>query len=299
VSRRVLVTGATGFIGAALVARLSAAGEEVHAVSRTAADTAGARWSTLDLADAAAVQQAMERIAPEVVFHLAGRVTGARQIDEVLPSVHANLMSTVHLLTAAHRTGCRRLVLAGSMEEPADSQQAPPSPYAAAKQASGIYLRLFRDLYSLETVHLRIFMVYGPGQLDLRKVIPHATLSLLRGRAPELASGRRRLDWVYRDDVVEALVAAGVAPQLPARPIDVGTGMRTSVREAVEHLHARLGGPAPRFGAQPDRPLESEPVADTALAREALGWQATTGLREGLDRTAEWYAAALADGRLG
>lgn len=289
--RRVLVTGASGFIGSHLVRRLRAERAEVHAVSRLPRPTEsdGVRWWPGDLKEAATVRALVEVVRPDVVFHLASHVTGIRDLDLVLPAFYNNLATTVHVLTAATEIGCRRIVLAGSSEEP-ERGHAPCSPYAAAKSASSAYAGLFYALYRAPVVVARIFMTYGPGQRDLRKVIPYVALSLLRGQAPQLTSGAREVDWVYVGDVVEGLLAVGQAPQVDGCTIDLGSGRLVSVRAVVEQLAHVVGTHVkPLFGVVPDRPLERVRAADTDCAHALLGWSPRTALEEGLERTVAWY----------
>ena len=110
----------------------------------------------------------------------------------MLPAFHANLESTVRLLAAASAApagSCRRIVLAGTMEEPdLDAGEAPGSPYAVAKAAATLYARFFRSLYGTPVVTARVFMVYGPGQVDHSKVVPYA---ILAGVAEAGAAARR------------------------------------------------------------------------------------------------------------
>jgi UDP-glucose 4-epimerase len=300
--RRVLVTGASGFIGARLCERAREIGAVVHGVSRRrpAAAAPGVHWEQLDLTDEAAVRALVRRVQPDVVLHLASEVSGDRSADSVLPMLHANLVAAVNVMLACHAAGCRRVVLAGSMEEPdfGDPEEVAQSPYAAAKWAALTYARMFRALYELSVVHLRIFMVYGPGQRDLRKLIPYVTTSLLRGEAPALMSGDREVDWVYVDDVVDAFLAAAVTPGADAASLDIGSGELVTVRAVVAHLHRLVGGSIePSFGALPDRTLERVRVADPATAAAALGWRPRTLLEDGLARTVEFYRAQLGPAR--
>ena len=146
----------------------------------------------------------------------------------------------------------------------------------------------------LPVVHLRIFMVYGPGQRDLGKLVPYVTTSLLRGETPELSSGDREIDWIYVDDVVDAFLAAAVAPGGEGASLDIGSGELVSVHTLVAHLRRLVGGEVqPRFGALPDRRLERVRVADPAGAATAIGWRHRTSLQEGLARTVEFYRARL------
>lgn len=301
-SRRVLVTGASGFIGARLCERAGKLGAVVHGVSRRSSPAASpaVHWEQLDLTDEAAVRALARRVQPHVVLHLASEVSGDRSAEAVLPMLHANLVAAVNVMLACHEVGCRRVVLAGSMEEPdlGDPDAVAQSPYAAAKWAALTYAQMFRALYELSVVHLRIFMVYGPGQRDLRKLIPYVTTSLLRGEPPELMSGDREVDWVYVDDVVDAFLAAAVTPDADAASLDIGSGELVTVRAVVAHLRRLVGGSIePSFGAIPDRRLERVRVADPATAAAALGWRPRTPLEDGLARTVEFYRAQLGPDR--
>jgi hypothetical protein len=119
-------------------------------------------------------------------------------------------VAAANVLVAATEGGVRRLLLAGSLEEPDphESWPVPASPYAAAKLGAGAVARMCHALYGTPVVWLRLFMVYGPAQPDVRKLIPHVTLSLLRGEAPRLSNGKRLVDWIYVDDVVRRSAAA-------------------------------------------------------------------------------------------
>jgi UDP-glucose 4-epimerase len=292
--RRVLVTGASGFVGTALCDRLRHLGADVNGVSRRPVERDGVHCWVADLAEADAARQVVRDVEPEVVFHLASLVTGSRAIEAVAPTVRDNLLTTVHLLTAACEVGGPRVVLAGSMEEPdlGDPEPTPVSPYAAAKYAATTYARMFHALYGLQVASLRVFMVYGPGQRDGAKLLPYVIRTLLQDRSPELSSGRRRVDWVYIDDVVSAFLAAACAEPIVGTAVDVGSGHPVTIRSLVERIVAEVGGEArPTFGARADRPAEREPVADVTRTEQLLGWAPTTPLDVGVARTVEWFRA--------
>jgi UDP-glucose 4-epimerase len=292
--KKVLVTGASGFIGLHLCRRLSGLGARVHAVSRTfREDEEGKlRWWQGDLGDRETAYNLFRIIQPEVTFHLASHVTGGRDIGFVVPTLHSNLVTTVNLLAAATEIGCDRVIIAGSLEEPAAGDMAaiPCSPYAAAKWASSAYARMFHALYCTPVVIARLFMVYGPGQQDLRKLVPYVTLSLLRGQAPELSKGERLVDWIYVEDVVDGLLSATQAPYIEGSVIDLGSGILVPIRTVVKQLVELVGTKIePLFGALPDRPFEQVRVADVAQAAAKIGWRPATPLAVGLQRTVEWY----------
>lgn len=292
-TRRVLVTGASGFIGSRLCRKLGDEGTEVHAVSRgSRGDQYPIHWWTADLADYDATSRVVRAVQPDLVFHLASHVSGSRDLREVLPTVRGNLLSTVNLLTALRDSGRPRTVIAGSAEEPVptDPDQIPSSPYAAAKVAATTYARTFHARFGLPTLTLRISMVYGPGQQDGAKLIPYVTRSLLRGESPDLSSGNREVDWVYVDDVVNAFIAAANAPEIVGESLDIGTGRLVSVRAVVERIAELIDGPAaPRFGVLADRPFERTLLANLTRSHIAIGWEPRTCLTDGLANTVDWF----------
>jgi UDP-glucose 4-epimerase len=172
----------------------------------------------------------------------------------------------------------------------------PCSPYAAAKWAANGYARMFHALYDTPVVVARLFMVYGPGQRDLRKLIPYVTLSLLRGEPPKLSSGRRPVDWIYVNDVVIGLLNLGNAPGVDGAVVDLGFGELVTTREVVEILRDIIGGPQPEFGALPERPMERVKTADVDATYRMIGWKPAVSLREGLKKTVEWYQSQLKTG---
>jgi nucleoside-diphosphate-sugar epimerase len=291
---RILVTGATGFIGQRLCRRLCAEGHRVHATSRRQqhAEASGPRWHQADLADLAVARDIFATVKPDVVFHLAGEVGANPDFSLVLPTFHSLLASTINVLVAAMEENCGRIVLTGSLTEPLPGERiaVPQSPYAAAKWAGAGYGRMYHDLFGAPVVILRPFMTYGPGQAP-NKLVPSAALALLRGERPKVSSGTLAADWVYIDDVVEAFIAAATAPGIEGETIDLGTGTLVPMREVIERLVAIVGEDIePHFGALPDRLNENTVAANTADAEKYFGWRAQTSLDEGLRETVAWYS---------
>ncbi len=296
VTKRVLVTGARGFLGSNVAVRLSQLGAEVYGIARHATQNReGIRFLTADLRDIDALRTLLKDIRPDVIIHLAGQAAASPDAELVLSSFYDNLATTVHVLSEAVLLGCSRVVITGSLEEPdySDGDVVPSSPYAASKWATVVYGRMFHKLYQLPVVIVRPFMTYGPGQGDT-KIIPYVALSLLRGAVPTIGQGDRRVDWIHIDDVVEGIVAAAQVTGVEGYTIDLGSGVLIGIREVIEELVSVVGtGIEPRF-----RPSSTTLALDGRAAKitdafKLLGWKPTTSLRKGLEQTVAWYRRRL------
>ena len=164
------------------------------------------------------------------------------------------------------------MVLAGSVEEPHEgSDPTPHSPYTAAKWSATAYARMFFALWDVRVSVLQIAMVYGPAQPDLTKLVPYVTLAFMRGDSPQLSSGTRLVDWVYVDDVVDALVRTAETDTTIGRVLDIGSGRLVSIRDTVELLALIVGGEArPQFSAVADRPMDLARRADPRTLQSCL-----------------------------
>ena len=292
--RKYLVTGASGFIGQAVCARLLDLGAKVHGTSRRPVQFASKAWrhSRVDLTSATDVDRLFEEAQPDFVVHLASCVTGKREIDWVRETLAGNLTSAVNVLVAAQNSAVTKVVTAGSLEEPeaGDPNPVPASPYAVSKWCASGYARTMHALYGIPVAVARIFMVYGPGQQDLMKLVPYVCLSAARGEQPKLMSGGRPVDWIYIDDVVSGLLQMTVSGPEDGSYVDLGSGQLTKTGDIAAKICDISGaGATPEFGAVPDRAMEQVRVADSAATEAALGWSAGTGIDAGLEKTYRWY----------
>ena len=290
---KVLITGASGFLGSHLLQCLSDLGAEVHATSRMprAVVPGGPCWWHSSLTSMEDVREIFSKVKPDIVYHMAGYVGASPSRDLVLPTFRSLLASTINVLISASEIGCRRVILSGSLTEPraSESNATPSSPYAAAKWAASGYGRMFHALYGLPTVVVTPFMTYGPGQ-DSQKLIPSVILSLLRNEDPRLSSGQWEADWIFVHDVIEGFLTAAIVPGIEGVTVDLGTGMKRSIREVVELIATLMDSPSKlKFGAVGDRPMEPIRVANNMETQRRLGWKAKTSLQAGLVQTIKWY----------
>jgi len=293
--RRCLVTGAAGFIGSALCIRLRELGAEVFGSHRDAPRAGEVQLLQCDVSEATQVARVFREARPDCVFHLAGKVSGDRSLGLVPVALGANLVGTVNVLLAATEARCSNVVTLGSLHEPDQVlPPVPPTPYAAAKFAASAYARMFAEIYSLPVTIARPLMVYGAGQLDFNKLVPYVSHSLVRGEVAELSSGRQSFDWVYVDDVVEALTLIASRSDIAGHTIDIGLGQLTSVGDIALGIGRRLEASSLiRLGALPDRKLEPTRVADVTRTAALIGWHARVSVEEGLDRAVAWYRTHL------
>lgn len=282
--RRVLITGATGFIGRRLTPRLMELGAQVTAL--VAGDlprrsemgwAESVDWREADLRYREGVRRGVQAARPEVVFHLAA----AGVTDPFLPveaALRTNLAGALNLLESVR--GQARVVVARTPGEVHCTNV-----YNTSKAAAWAFCRMYHRTQGWPIVGMMLFQTYGPGQ-PAEALLPAALAAAREGRDFPLTPGEQVRDWVFIDDVVEALLCAGLASELDGESLEVGTGVGHSVREVVERVYALVDSPArPLAGALPYRPGEvMHQVADAERTRARLGWRAKIGLEAGLKR---------------
>lgn len=304
---RYLVTGGAGFIGSHLVAALLERGETV----RVADDFSTGRRENVpadvdliegDLADRAVARRAVEGC--EFVLHQAAIPSVPRSVSDPLRSHRANVDATLEVLAAARDGGVRRFVYAGSSSAYGDQAElpkredmptAPKSPYALQKLVGEQYCQLFTALYGLETVTTRYFNVYGPRQQPgspYSGVISLFIEAAVEGTRPTVhGDGTQTRDFTFVADVVEGVLACCTAPGVSGEIINLAPGGRVSLLDLLETIGNIAGRSLdPVFGPARQGDVHDS-QADATKARRLLGFEPHVSLREGLERTMEWYRA--------
>lgn len=307
---KALVTGGGGFIGSNLIARLLQDGYEVTCLDNF---STGHRQNLAGLIDEITVVegdlQSYERVhaavrGSEVVFHLGALPSVPRSVQDPLTTNATNVIGTLNVLLASRDEGVRRVVYASSsslygagteLPKREDMALLPIAPYAVSKQAGEGYCRSFNHVYGLDTVSLRYFNVFGPGQDPLSQyaaVIPNFVIAFLADRRPIVyGDGTQSRDFTYIDNAVEANLRAAQSEDgsVPGSTFNIACGSRTSINDILAQLR-ELSGKEIEAEYRDPRPGDvPHSLADVSQAREVLGYEPRIGFGEGLKATYAYY----------
>jgi NAD dependent epimerase/dehydratase len=320
--KKVLVTGAGGFMGSHLVESLVERGASVRAFVRynSRGDPGMLRWTlpqTItrlellggDLRDAEAVRSAVEGC--EFVFHLGALISIPYSYLHPVEVAETNLIGTLNVLMACRNSSVERLIHTSTSEVYGTAQRTPideahplhaQSPYSATKIGADKLAESFYCSYDLPVVTVRPFNTYGPRQ-SARAVIPTIVTQALGNQTICLGNLDARRDFTYVEDTVNGFLCAATAQAVEGQTFNLGTGEEITIGDLAEKIICKAGSQA-RVALDPARlrPQASEVrrlQSDNSLARERLGWSPRLSLDEGLDRTISWIRENLAHYRIG
>ncbi len=301
--KNVLLTGATGFIGASLARKLLQEGCKVAVVIRQSSDL----WRIRDILDQVEVYYGdLKMISVDdlkdklrdinVIYHLGSAGVDQSEKDAV-SIIETNIKGTLCLLQLAQDLKVEKFVYCGSCFEYGkgsslreDALPVPGNEYAASKLSAGILVNTFFRKYDLPTVYLRPFTVYGPFE-GPQRLIPHVICRILDGRDIDLTGGKQIRDMVFIDDVLEGFLIAGIKTDIAGKIFNLASGHGVRVEEIVHTIMGLLQAKVkPLFGKHPYRESEYwELSGDPLCAYEGLSWEAKMPLKEGLQKTIQWF----------
>jgi nucleoside-diphosphate-sugar epimerase len=300
---RCLVTGASGHIGSHLVRCLLSNGAEVAIFIRPTSnlwrlEDVVCRVKVIkgDLTEIKESNAAIREFAPETVFHLAWSGVGARDRNEIT-QLTQNLYGSIELLRLAVESGCKRWIGLGSQAEYGIydgvlNENLPARPvtlYGTVKLCLCLLCRKLCEAGHIDFAWLRLLASYGPMD-DRDHLIPYVILTLLRNEEPSLTFGEQRWDFLYVEDVAEALWRVAVTPE--ARGVfNLGSGESYVIRSIIERIRDLINPKLSLgFGKLPYRPDQIMRLeTDIASIRRVTGWSPRANLNEGLRRTVEWF----------
>ena len=300
-AQRVVVTGATGFLGGHVLQQLRSTGAEIIAVvdrnRGSRHDSPTRSIETLYFDQPNQLVATVRSARPDYVIHLHAVVTTERSVAAIERTLEANLLPSLDLMVACGEMKVKRLVLMGTGEEfgpttgPFDEYTIadPPSPYGASKAAVTGYAKMFHRAFHLPVVVLRPSVVYGPCQAP-RMLVPQVMHALRDGREIAVTEGKQTRDFIYVEDVARGIVASLTAQGIDGGSFNLASGEVVTVKDCLSRIEAISGRTGLiRYGAIPYKIGEIfsyEPVAHRTY--DALDWRARISLDQGLAKT--WAA---------
>lgn len=298
----ILVTGASGFIGKSLIAKLLKRKEQVHAIVMSNTHPlkkllGTSRVYRADLSNYSLIEKIITKIMPQIIFHLAAYPDKGNDLKDIQATFRSNVLGTLNLLMASNRINYENFVFAGSFKEYGDQpvpfkenyRLNPLSSYATSKAAAEQYCDLFQS-FGKPITRLRLATIYGPGQ-DQNTLISSVIKSALSNKKVMITTGEQTRDFLYVGDAVNALIKSAIIPSAKGEVYNIGSGSETRIADIVEKI-VRLckSNSQIRKGAVPQRINEvMHMYGDVSKAKKKLRWEPKTNLNEGLLKTIEWF----------
>jgi nucleoside-diphosphate-sugar epimerase len=241
---------------------------------------------------------------PQIVFHLAALFANQKSVEQPERDLMVNGMGTLRVLRAAREAGVRRIVYASSSsmvgssvsQMPVDEESVSLSlrtPYQITKLLGELYCNLFRNLYGLETVRVRFFNSYGPGEMPgrYRNVIPNFVWTALQRLPLRITgTGEETRDWTYVEDIVDGLLRAGVVEEAVGEVFNIASGKETRVIDLARRINELTENDAGvTYAERRDWDAHDRRWASIDRAKRILGYEPQIDLHTGLERTVAWF----------
>ncbi|MBT3515287.1 MAG: NAD-dependent epimerase/dehydratase family protein [Nitrospina sp.] len=302
--KRVLVSGASGFVGSNLARKLLKEGCQVTCLIRPDSHLwriqsilGDVRLEKVDLKDAERLKFLLKEIKPDWVFHLAAHGGYSWQTD-LNQIIESNIIGTVNLLQASLSSGFEALINTGSSSEygyknfaPTENECPDPnSDYAFAKTSASLYCRYIAEKHKLNVCTLRLYSVYGPFE-DINRLIPTLILRGFKNELPRLVAPDIARDFIFIDDVVNAYILAAKNSMIGGSIYNVGTGIQTTLREIVDMAISELNiSEKPNWETMPNRKWDTNSwVSNNNSIMKDLSWKPQFDISRGFRETIEWF----------
>jgi nucleoside-diphosphate-sugar epimerase len=300
---RYIVTGGAGFIGSHLAERLSRMGkviviDNLSTGRKSNLQDIKVEFIKGDINDKSLLRSVLEQ--GDIIFHEAAIPSVVRSVEDPEATNHANIDGVLALLIAARDQKAGRVIFASSSSVYGDTEELPKketmppnpkSPYALSKLAGEFYMRIFWEVYGLETVSLRYFNVFGPRQdpsSEYSAVIPKFIRQMSKGEQPRIyGNGEQTRDFTYVDNVVQANILASKSDKAIGQVINVATSSRISLLLLIQNINKMLGKDIRPVFLDKRKGDVLHSQADIMKAKEMLGYMPDVGFSEGLKRTYE------------
>lgn len=311
--KKILITGGAGCIGSSLTRALSEAGAKKITVLDDLSSSD--RWNVPDAPNTELVKgSVLDEVAlkqvffekPEYVFHLAALFANQNSIDHPETDLMTNGLGTLKVLQYSHMAKIEKFVFASSGCSVYGSQAPLPlkedfvsinldTPYQITKLLGELYCNFFYNYYSLPVVRVRYFNVYGPGEVPgkYRNVIPNFIYWALHNKAlPITGTGEETRDWTFVDDIIDGTLRAGVTSETVGQAFNLASETETRVIDVARTVNDIIGS---NNGVEYVRRRSWDKIvkrrASIEKARRFLGYEPKTEIKEGIQRTVDWFLA--------
>lgn len=299
--QKVLVTGATGFLGKHLIEYLINDGNEIYQTAKSTGDDLSIH--SLDLIDANLIKEEIKKIKPSVIYHLGGLVNLSRDFEVAKKCLDINVKGTLNLLDALRGYVPARLIFTSTEEVYGNIQIPyyenylcfPPSPYAISKVASENLCNFYSQELGFSLIIFRIGTMYGPKD-SFSRFIPQIITKALKNEDIPVNSGLKKRDYIYVGDAAKALaIAENVKIINKSETVNIGGGVSYKLIDLVEIiLNLTKSKSKILVGKLPERITESsEWLLSNTKAKKILNWGPETPLAGGLKKTIEYYKSNL------
>lgn len=299
--KRVLVTGATGFIGSALVSYLQKRNARVLGISRKRTPESYA----LDITNKNTFDAFIKKNKPYAVYHLAGETLVESGQEDPYKTFRTNTLAALNVLEACRRHSVARIIVASTVHVYTDTpipykEEDPPKPsrpYETSKTCADLIAQSYADAFGLPVVIPRFINIYGPGDLHFSRIIPKTIRSVLQGQPPKMWGGGAVREYLYIDDALRAYDLLGQMDEQKLernRIFNFGTGEGISVHDLMTKI-IQLSGTKLTIQKISEGRADELPIQQVSWvkARRVLGWEPRTRLHEGLTKTIAWYRRYL------
>lgn len=301
---KILITGATGFVGACLTENLVKEGNEVHIIARQTSNM----WRLkkvknelaiheVDLRDGDKVETLINEVKPENIYHLATYGAYYYQ-DNIKKTIDSNITGTINLINAAVKQDFNAFINIGSSSEygtksdrmKEDMVLEPINTYGVTKAAATLYARMMGSNLKRPISTLRLFSAYGYYE-DKTRLVPSAILSCINGENPKLASGDAVRDFIFIEDIIELIKQVSKANNTCGMIYNAGTGKQHSVAEMVNCIVNQISKEIlPQWGSIPGRKSDTNKwEANMGLVEKELGWKPKYSLEAGVKKSIDWF----------
>ena len=300
-NKRVLITGASGFIGRHLLHQLQTYGSQISTISREKNNDfpKDIEQYVIDIRDTHAIEECIHTYQPDYIFHLAAYKERDENIRAFYSAIETNLIGTLNVFSAAKdENSVKSIVTLGTAEEYGNNsppfnerfRERPVTPYSFSKLCISQMGELFFHLYNLPVIIIRPTLAYGPRQ-GTDMFLPSLVTSLLDDKPFNMTSGEQTRDFVYVTDLVEALILATRNTNAEGRIINIGSGIPIKLADLAGTIEKMIGKKGlVKLGRKPYRKNEiMEYYVDVKNAEDILKWKAKTSIEEGLKETIAYY----------